>query len=188
MRKIAFLAALLSISLVSTSFGHNGAWNDGVAGDLTLESVISWVHEDEDPFKGTATVFVTNTGQQAWGDFHFEIYTVPGFGSATSVLIKDASTGGVNPTITGYGSIHSLDTPNGWIIGTTDDGHAKIDLFFYNSPVLTGQTVSFTIYTDNTAQNLDFFGIKFNPTPVPEPATMAMLALGGLLAFRRKIR
>jgi len=183
MRKTAFFAAFLSICLISTSFAHDGTWGSELnPGSMTLDSVISWDHDDDSPFKGAATVFVTNMGQQAWGDFHFEVYSVPGYGDATSVLIKDAILGGVDPVMTGYGVPHSLDN---WQIGTTQDGHSKIDLFFYNSPVLTGQTVSFTIYTDNVA-GLDFFGLKFNPTPVPEPATLAILGLGGLLALRRK--
>jgi hypothetical protein len=80
------------------------------------------------------------------------------------VFIKAASMGGVDPAITGFGPIHNLES---WTIGTTLDGYAKIDLFFYGDPVLTGQTVSFSIYTDNTAQQVSFFGLKFNPTPAP---------------------
>lgn len=183
MRKILLLA-FLCLSFVSTSFADDAVWgSESTPGSLTLDSLINWDHQEGAPYKGTGMIFVTNTGTQSWGDFHFQIYSVPGFGSATSVTIKDASMGGMNPSLVGFGAMHSLDS---WAIGTTGDGHAKIDLYYYSNPILPGQTVSFTIYTDNTAQQVGFFGLAFNPTPVPEPITMVLLGLGSLVAFRRK--
>lgn len=184
MRKMVLLA-FLCVSLVSVSFADDAFWGSQQnPGSLALGDVVDdWTHLDAAPFKGTGMVFVTNTGNQAWGDFHFQVYSVPGFGSATSVAIKDATMGGMNPSLIGFGSMHSLDN---WNIGTTLDGHAKIDLFYYTNPILPGQTVSFTIYTDNTAQQVGFFGLAFNPTPVPEPMTMVLLGLGSLVAFRKK--
>ena len=53
-----------------------------------------------------------------------------------------------------------------------------MDLYFYGNTVGVGETVWFQIYTDN-ADELSWFGLAFHPTPVPEPATIAMLGIGG---------
>ena len=38
----------------------------------------AFVHNDQSPFKGVATIEVTNTGTQSWEDFHFQIFTLYG--------------------------------------------------------------------------------------------------------------
>ncbi|MBM4104675.1 MAG: PEP-CTERM sorting domain-containing protein [Planctomycetes bacterium] len=174
MKKFVF-AALILLGVAGVSQADDASIAYPV---MTLSDVFYWDHNpDLDPFKGFATVTVTNTGTDPWGDFHFQIYNGWG-GNATSVLFKDASLGGQDPTSTQAGLT--------WLIGTTVGGYSKLDLYFYNNPVNPGNTASFTVYTDNTSQKLSWFGMMIYPTPVPEPATMLLMGLGGVVFFRRK--
>jgi hypothetical protein len=51
-----------------------------------------------------------------------------------------------------------------------------------------GQWASFHVYTDNTANELSFFGLAFYPTPIPEPGTFWLLGAGliGMARFRKR--
>ena len=137
---------------------------------------------EDDPHKGWANVSVTNTGNEAWGDFHFEIYDPYNGGlDISNVSFMDATltdhdnNPGLNPT--------SSQGPLTWTINNTVVG-ATIDLFFYSDPVGPGESATFSVYTDN-ADELSFFGLMMHPTPVPEPVTLALFGLGAL-ALRRK--
>ncbi|MBC8378969.1 MAG: PEP-CTERM sorting domain-containing protein [Planctomycetes bacterium] len=183
MRKFSLLFAILSVCLISTSFADNGS---GTVDTLTLGQVLDYtensalLHNDQDVgygFKGTYTLTVTNTGTEAWGDFHFEISN--GFGgNANSVLFTDLALGGINPTSSQSGLTWLVDNPVGDL--------SSIDLFFYSDPVGAGETATFVVYTDNTAEELSWFGMCVYPTPVPEPATLSLLGLGALTLLRRK--
>ena len=59
---------------------------------------------------------------------------------------------------------------------------ATLDLLFYGDPVLPSETVTFVVYSDNTIDNVSFFGTLYYPTPVPEPSTAVLLA-GGLIGL-----
>ena len=135
-------------------------------------------HDDKDPFKGWLNLTVQNTGTEAWGDFHFEIYQVPGQGSVANVdfIVSDE----YEPT--------SSQSPLTWSVDNNVVG-AKLDLYFYSDPVLSGETANFKIYTDNTVDKV-FFGVLYYPTPVPVPSAMVLLGSGivGLLGIRRKFR
>jgi len=132
-----------------------------------------FIHQDADPWKGWAQVTVTNTGTEPWGDFHFEI---TGVGIENVDFVADPPFEPISvpprPSLT-------------WAVDNNAVG-ATLDLFFYADPVLPGQTAQFTVYTDNTADMNPFFGLCIYPTPVPEPATIGMLLLGGLFVLRRR--
>jgi hypothetical protein len=176
MRKIGFLIALLSVCLISTSFADDAYITTSIAGVGDIVSQ-SFSHEDADPFKGTVYVDVLNSGSEAWGDFHFGFYDPLGGQDLSQVYFKDASMGGVDPV--------SSQPNTTWIIDNIASG-AIMDLFFYGDPVLPGESIQLEVYTDNTATQLPFFGLQIYPTPVPEPATMVLLGLGGLLLRRKK--
>ena len=176
MRKSVCFAVIVLVGFVGLVRAHDGSIEYP---SMTLSDIFYWNHDETNPpentlFKGTATVTVTNKGTEAWGDFHFQIYN--GFGGdATSVLFTTG--GGIYPT--------SSQTLSDWTIGTTPGGYSYIDLEFYGDPVYSGQQATFTVYTDNP-QHLSWFGMMIYPTPLPEPATLSLLALGGFALLRKK--
>ncbi len=150
---------------LSTSFSETGS---GVSQSSN--------HAEAEPFKGWMYLTVTNTGTEAWGDFHFQIYEVPTYGSVENVdFIVDSPN---QPTSSQSGLTWSVDNS---VTGAT------LDLYFYDDPVLPSETATFSIYTDNTADELAFFGALFYPTPVPVPSSMLLLgsAIIGLVGIRR---
>ncbi|MBN1103483.1 MAG: VPLPA-CTERM sorting domain-containing protein [Deltaproteobacteria bacterium] len=132
-------------------------------------------HYDDDPFKGWLNLAVTNTGTEAWGDFHFQIFQVPGSGAVDNVdFIVNAP----------YQPI-SGQTPLSWNL--SQDG-STLDLFFYGDPVLPNEQATFSVYTDNTADKVSFFGVQVWPTPVPIPGAVWLLGSGlvSLAALKRR--
>ena len=91
---------------------------------------------DDDPWKGTVSLTVTNTGLDSWGDFHFQIND-PTDGS---VIFRDDD--GVIPSMGGV-SHYSYEIVNGGL---------DLNFFFYDDPVSQYESVTFDIYTDNTSQ------------------------------------
>jgi len=130
-------------------------------------------HEDADPFKGWILLTVENTGTEAWGDFHFDLFQVTDpidnvFFDVTAPNQPTSSQSGLS-----------------WAV--SNGGHT-LDLFFYGDPLLPTQIATFNVYTDNTTDQVDFFGTSYYPTPVPEPGTLGLLAAGliGLASFRKR--
>jgi hypothetical protein len=161
---------------VPAARGHDGSWSGDIGG-AGPAFMVEQDHPDEDPFKGWFNVTASNTGDEAWGDFHFGIYDPLGTQDISNVHFLDASMGGNDPT--------SSQSPLTWDIDNEVVG-ATIDLFYYTDPVEPGETATFSVWTDNP-DHLSFFGVMFYPTPVPEPGTLGLLLLGsaGLLLRRR---
>ena len=164
---VAALCGLLGPA--TTAFGHDGdfAWSWA---DFSEKET---VHEDAYEWKGWFQVTATNSGTEAWGDFHFQI---TGIGIQNVDFVVDAP----------YQPTAVPPRPSMWWDVDNDVVGATLDLYFYGDPVLPGQTAQFTVYTDNTVDQNPFFGICMYPTPVPEPATLSLLALGGVALLRRR--
>ena len=175
--------AFLFFGVAGLVYADDGSW--GTVGD---PCEISWIgdgftldldHEDSSPFKGWATLTVKNTGTQDWGDFHFGFYDPIGGQTIDNLaFLEGLDPNGVNIDPT------STQSPLTWDIDNDTIG-ATIDLFFYSDPLSAGETATFSVYTANPDQ-LDWFGLQAYPTPVPEPATLLLLSLGGLALRRRK--
>ncbi|MHC4950500.1 MAG: PEP-CTERM sorting domain-containing protein [Planctomycetota bacterium] len=182
MRKIGLLIALLSVCLISIAGAHTApAYSDSTSLEDDDINVTHWETDDytetgnlipDSEMKGTFTATLTNTGDDPWGDFHFAITQY------TDVYFT--TNGGLYPTMNG-----AVMADEDFLI-STEGGYSTIDLFFYDDSVVTNEEVTFVVYTDNTAGNHSFFGICMYPTPVPEPATLAMLGFGALVLLRRK--
>lgn len=175
MRKLFTLLAVLAV----VSFSSYAYADDAVI-DVDINGVgpgvaVNYEHEDGEPFKGWVDVSVTNTGTEAWGDFHFEIFQVGTYGPIDNIDFIDYSP--YEPT-----SSQVLDS---WAIDNVSVG-AKMDLYFYNDPVNPGESATFKVYTDNTTNNVTFFGVSIYPTPVPEPTAAVLLGLGSLALLRKR--
>jgi len=133
-------------------------------------------HEDAAPFKGWLDVTVTNNMAEPWGDFHFEITEVMSYDMSTVDFIVDPP---FEPT--------SSQSPLSWVVDNAAYG-ATLDLFYYDDPVLPGETATFSVYTDNTTAQVPFFGWCIYPTPVPEPATLFIIMAAGLPALLKRRR
>lgn len=169
----SMLLGFAVMALATSAVLADDVWIDVEFPDFSVQQA---VHQEAEPFKGYAYVTVTNTGTEPWGDFHFEIYSSDG-SDVSNVHFLDASLGGVDPT--------STQSPLAWAIDNDVVG-ATMDLYYYDDPILPGNLATFTIYTDNTTDQVPFFGLMMHPTPVPEPAAALLLGLGGLLLIRRR--
>ena len=169
MKKIS-LALSLMLLIAGRAWAHDA---DPVDIDLAYgQEYTTPNHIDADPWKGIMQVGVTNTGTEAWYDFHFAIV---GMEDAKTVLFTDG--GGSFPV--------SSAALSDVVFGTNEAGYSTMDLLFQN-PIAPSQSVYFTLYTDNTAvPHAAWFGVCMAPS-VPEPATMALLGLGGLVMIRRR--
>jgi hypothetical protein len=128
---------------------------------------------DKDPWKGWFSLTAMNNTDEIWGDFHFDLFDIPGY-SSTGVFCDSSTAGCSDPT-----SDRSV------LEWTISNGGKTLDLRYYADPIYVTQTGTFTVYTDNT-DNHQPFGVAYYPTVVPEPISSTLFIIGGAtLGFRR---
>jgi len=176
MRYILSLLVVLAlvVATVVPALAHDGSFGSPTEPiEFANTSSQNFIHENEQyPWKGTALVYVKNTGSKAWTDFHFKIYCWNGVDDISNVSFTDASMGGIDPTSTQFPLTWSIDNV---VVG------AEMNLYFVSDPVLPGQVATFQVYTDNTADEVQF-GLCMCPS-VPEPSAILTLATGLLGIF-----
>ena len=177
---LVFLAALVFVAPALADDAPIGSQSNPISFSGTGIGVAQTVdHTDAEPWKGYATFYVYNSSNVAWGDFHVQLVSI-----GQSVENVDFVTGGIyNPT-----SSQGAMTVN---INNAPATGATMDLYYANH-VNPGQLAWFTVYTDNTADHVNF-GLMFWPTPaaVPEPSSIlvvssGLLGLAGLARRRRR--
>ncbi|MBU0995318.1 MAG: hypothetical protein KJ737_22710 [Proteobacteria bacterium] len=136
-------------------------------------------HVEADPWKGVLGLTVTNTGTEAWGDFHFGIFQVGNY-SIDNVFFDVSPPN--QPTSTQAGLT--------WTVTNFDH---NLNLFFNSDPILPGDTATFNVFTDNTTDMVNAFGVYVYPSPVdtntvPLPSAIFLLVSGimGLISYRHK--
>lgn len=155
-RSIFLLLLVVLFAGISTSaFADDGSFT----WTFTSLDATTGYHEDGPEWKGFAFVYVTNMTSLAWTDFHFSITNGPGvkiMATPAPVMSKPLYTAVVRDEV-------------------------ALDYYFPLNPVLPGEGVTFTFYTDNTANKNALFGVCGYPT-VPEPSSMLALS-GGLIGL-----
>jgi hypothetical protein len=166
--------------------GASSVWADSVTIDTPFlfsgsgyDSNQGITHVDQDPWKGFVTLTVTNTGTQSWTDFHFGILSA---GSDVSYVYFQGGTPSSTVPLSQWTA--NNNTVYGSPFGAT------LDLYF-STLVAPGQSATFTVYTDNTQDRVNF-AMLFYPTvtPIPIPGAIWLLGSGllGMIGLRRRFK
>ena len=82
MKRLKLACLALFLTPLASFVGTAPAWGHDMPIDAAFACVgagaceQSSQHDDADPFKGWIILTVENTGTEAWGDFHFELFQV----------------------------------------------------------------------------------------------------------------
>ncbi|MBN1257575.1 MAG: hypothetical protein JXA52_07705, partial [Planctomycetes bacterium] len=139
MRKLLAALAVLML-LISPLMAHDGSWVLDVG---SFEEVVLGHEEDpevEPYYKGWAIITVTNTMNQAWGDFHFCIYEPMSY----NVIFPDTE---VMEMLNSAGLPYE-DGDAALEYTYVHNGTQALDFYFYDAPIMPGETVTFKLYTD----------------------------------------
>jgi hypothetical protein len=170
MRKILLMLAAITLLGFSAALAHDA---DPIFVDLGLGESYDFGHEEEAPWKGTATITVTNTGTESWGNFHFQIFDPMFEGNYMDVIFTTGD--GVYPMMNGV----TMDPANFEIV-TAPNGYSQINLYFHEMPVNPTESVEFIVYTDNTASEHSFFGMMMWPSGVVASNDQSLSAVKAL--------
>jgi hypothetical protein len=139
-------------------------------------------HDDADPFKGWAALTVKNVCGQDWGDFHLVLRSSWG----SDVNFVDTPSQYEPQLWLKEGSTWQQYEDLTWAIDNGATNGAVMNLFFYDNPIGHNEKAIIKVYTDNRAHCWPSFKVCVYPTPVPEPVTITLLALGSVALLRKR--
>lgn len=175
MLRTCLAIGLLALALGATPvLAHSVDYNDDQTPVVYtgMGVTVTVAHDpDGDPWKGYFKVWVENETNIDWTGFHFSLSPIPGYEPPSEVIfVVDAGQGFVPSSSQSFTYDYTVST---------------FDFNLTADPVAQGEMAWFKVYTDNTA-NMQPFAVTFYPTP--EPASLAVLALGGGVLLRRRRR
>jgi hypothetical protein len=186
---LAVLVFITISAFTQYAFAHDGTWGstsdpcsiDGFGTGYELDLL----HNDAPDWKGWAGLIAINWCGDTWGDFHFRVKDICSPWHTSDVDFTDDFVEGqydYRPQLYVWdgGWVQQMVT---WDIAP--DGET-MDLFFYNNPIEQGEIALIKVYTDNTLHSASWFTIGGYATPVPEPATVALLGLGAMALIKKR--